>query len=148
MYADESWDVSGVMKKQNATQLSSLIDALQSRLNSREPVNRSLVSLLNSLAAHLAMHFELQRAEEGIVAAAVHNGRLGSEIRRLESERAALVSDVDDMIGMARLAFHHKQTIEPLASRYQAFESRFAALEAAGKRLVEELRSADPSLAE
>lgn len=148
MYAGPDWDVAKVMNKQKATHLSSLIDALDSRLRSQEPANRSLVSLLNSLAAHLEMHFELEKPDKSFAAMAVHNGRVGSEIRRLESERAALLSDVDDMIGMARLAYVHKQPTAPLASRYRAFEDRFAEHEAAEKKLVQEVLSADPSLAE
>ena len=148
MYAGHSWDVAKVMNKQKATHLSALIDALDTRLSSQEPANRSLVSLLNSLAAHLEMHFELEKPEKGFTAVAVHNGRFGGEFRRLESERAALLSHVDDMIGMARLAFIHKQPTGPLANRYREFEHRFAEHEAAEKKLVQEVLSADPSLAE
>jgi transcriptional antiterminator Rof (Rho-off) len=148
MYAGQSWDVVKVMNKQKATHLSSLIDALDSRLNSDEPANRSLVSLLNSLAAHLEMHFELEKPEKYFAAAAAHNGRINSEAKRLESEREALLCDVDDMIAMARLAFIHKQPIEPLVNRYRAFEDRFIEHEAAEKKLVQEILSADPSLAE
>jgi hypothetical protein len=136
------------MNKQKATQLTSLIDALDSRLKSQEPANRSLVSLLNSLAAHLEMHFELEKPEKGLAAAATRNGRVGGEFHRLESEREILLSDVDDMIGMAKVAFTHKQSIYPLATRFQAFEDRFAAHEVAEKKLLQDVLSVDPSLAE
>ena len=148
MYAGQTWDVAKVMNKQHATHLSSLIDALESRLNSQEPANRSLVSLLNSLAAHLEMHFELEKPEKGFAAALARNGRFASEVKRLESERSAILSDVDDLIGLARLAFIHKQSTDLLARRYRAFEDRFAEHEAAEKRLVQEVLAADPSLAE
>ena len=148
MYAGQSWDVSKVMNKQKASHLNSLIDALDSRLNSQEPANRSLISLLNSLAAHLEMHFELEKPEKGLAAAATRNGRVGSELHRLESERTALLTDVDDMIAMAKLAFIHKQPTEPLARRFRAFEDRFTAHEEAEKKLVQDVLSADPSLAE
>jgi hypothetical protein len=136
------------MNNQKATQLSALIDALDSRLRSQEPANRSLVSLLNSLASHLEMHFELEKPERGLAAVATRNGRVGSEFHRLESDREALLCDVRDMIGMAKVAFVHKQSIEPLARKFQVFESRFAAHEAAEKKLLQEVLSADPSVAD
>lgn len=148
MYAGQSWNFSKVMNKQKATQLSSLIDALESRLKSQEPANRSLISLLNSLAAHLEMHFELEKSDKGVAVAAIRKARAGSEFHRLESERGALLNEVEDMIGMAKVAFNHMQPIETLAKRFQAFENRFSAHEAAEKKLVQEVLSADPSLAE
>jgi hypothetical protein len=148
MYAGQSWDIAKVMNKQKATHLSSLLDALESRLRSQEPANRSLVSLLNSLAAHLEMHFELEKPDKSLTVAATRNGRVGSEFHRLESERGVLLADVDDMIGMAKVALVHKQPTEPLARRFQSFEERFAAHEAAEKKLVQDVLSVDPSLAE
>lgn len=148
MYTGQSWDVSKVTNMHRRTQLTSLIDALQSRLSSQEPANRSLVSLLNSLAAHLAMHFEMEKSENPFAEAGRRNGRWGDEIKRLKSERAAILADVDDMIGLARLAFMHKQPTEPLLRRYQAFENRFAHHEAAEQELIRDILAADPSLAE
>jgi hypothetical protein len=55
---------------------------------------------------------------------------------------------VDDLIGLARLAFIHKQSTDLLARRYRTFEDRFAEHEAAEKRLVQDALAADPSLAE
>lgn len=148
MYTTQSWDASKVMNKPKTTQLNALIDALHTRLKSQEPANRSLVSLLNSLAAHLEMHFELEKPGKSLTVAATRNGRVGSEVHRLESEREILLADVDDMIDMAKVAFMHKQSVDPLARRFQGFEERFAAHEAAEKRLVQDVLSVDPSLAE
>ena len=148
MYGEHSWDAAKAMNNQNATHLSSLIDALEYRLNSLEPANRSLVSLLSSLAAHLEMHFELEKPERELAVAAIRSARLNTEIRRLQAEREAIHADVEEMVSMARLAFIHKQPTEPLAKRYHAFVERFAQHEAAEKKLLLEVLDADPSMAE
>ncbi len=146
MHAGPTWDVSKVTSKPKHTHLSSLIEALESRLNSHEPANRSLVSLLNSLAAHLEMHFELETPEKNFTNTALRNSRFAFEIQRLEREREAILCDVDDMIGMARLAFKEKRDIKPLVERYFAFQRRFAEHEAAEKKLVQEVFCANPGL--
>lgn len=148
MYTDQSWDVAKLMSKQKPTHLNSLIDALDSRLNSQEPANRSLVSLLNSLAAHLEMHFELERPEQDKSLIVNHNVKYSDALHSLELERTELLSEVEEMIAMARLAFIHKQSTEPLAVRYRAFQDRFARHEAAEKKLIQDVLSADPSMAE
>lgn len=148
MHTGQSCDVSKVTNMQRRTQLTSLIDALHTRLNASEPANRSLVSLLNSLAAHLAMHFEMEKSEQSFAEALGQNGRWADEVKRLESERAALLADVNNMIGLARLAFMHKQSAAPLVRGYQEFENRFAQHEAAERELVRKILVADPSLAE
>jgi hypothetical protein len=144
MHAGPSWDVSKVTSKPKHTHLSSLIEALESRLNSYEPANRSLVSLLNSLAAHLEMHFKLERPEKNFTTTALRTSQFAYEFKQLEEEREAILCDVDDMIGMARLAFNEKRDTKPLAERYFAFQRRFADHEAAEKKLVQGVLCANP----
>ncbi|MDZ4658889.1 MAG: hypothetical protein SH868_15040 [Bythopirellula sp.] len=146
MYARPCWDVDKITHKQKHTHLNSLIEALETRLKSSEPANRSLVSLLNSLAAHLEMHFELEKPDKNFTTTALGNSRFVYEIQRLEREREAILCDVDDMIDMARLAFKEKRDIQPLAKRYFAFQGRFAEHEAAEKKLLQEVFSAHPVL--
>lgn len=146
MNAGPPWDLSKVTNKPKHTHLNSLIEALETRLNSSEPANRSLVSLLNSLAAHLEMHFELEQPEKNFTTTAQRDSRFASEIQRLVREREAILCDVDDMIGMARLAFKEKRDIQPLAERYFAFQRRFAEHEAAEKKLLQDVFSAHPVL--
>ena len=144
MHAGPSWDISKVTSKPKHTHLNSLIEALESRLNSCEPANRSLVSLLNSLAAHLEMHYELERPEKSFATTSLRTSQFAYEIKRLEGEREAILCDVDDMIGMARLAFNEKRDTKPLAERYFAFQRRFAEHEAAEKKLIQDVLCASP----
>jgi hypothetical protein len=146
MYAGQTWNVMNFKPRQGNTLLNSLIDALESRLNSREPANRSLVSLFNSLASHLEMYFELEVPEENFAEAARRSPQFVAEVKRLEAERKALLADVDLMIGLAKLAFVEKRDVGALTERYRLFQRRFAEHEAAEKKLVQDVFAANPAL--
>jgi hypothetical protein len=146
MYAGPTWNTFEFTNRHKHTPLRSLIDALESRLNSREPANRSLVSLLNSLGSHLKMHFELEKPEKNFMAAAMCDTRFADEIIEQKQARETLLCDVDGMIDMARLAFTENRATGPLAERYFAFQRRFADHEAAEKKLVQDVFGANPAL--
>ena len=146
MYAGQTWNVTNFKPRQGNTLLNSLIDALESRLNSHEPANRSLVSLFNSLASHLEMYFELEVPEENFTEAARRSPQFVEEIKRLEGERKALMAEVEYMIGLAKLAFVEKRDVDALAERYRLFQRRFAEHEAAEKKLVQDVFAASPAL--
>lgn len=123
--------------------LKSLLDALRSRLDSREPANRSLVSLLNSLACHLQMHFELEESDEyfgRLLREAPHSS---GEIARLRAEHAALLSTVDEMIKQARTDFSNHVVPGSLRKDYRGFYQRFAEHETAERKLLQETYNVD-----
>ncbi len=146
MYAGQTWNVMNFKSRQGNTLLNSLIDALESRLNSHEPANRSLVSLFNSLASHLEMYFELEVPEENFEEAARRSPQFLEEVKRLEADRKALLAEVGVMIGMAKLAFVEKRDVKPLAERYRQFQRGFALHEAAEKKLIQNVFATDPTL--
>ena len=123
--------------------LHSLLDALESRFASQELANRSLVSLLNSLASHLQTHFEFEESEDYFSSLSKRAPRLSSEIARLQAEHHELLREVDDMIAKARVAFaEHKQT-PTLACQYIEFLKQFEEHEAAEKKLLQEAYNLD-----
>jgi hypothetical protein len=140
------WNNSNNTSKQQNNLLNSLLDALEIRFASDEPANRSLVSLLNSLASHLQMHFEWNESDINFAGLERRAPWLAGNIEQLKSEQQQLLHDVEVLIGLARLAFAEKQDIKSLADRYQALETKFAEHEAVEKKLLQQAFSSNPAL--
>ena len=141
-----TWLNSRVTNRQQSDLLHSLLDTLDSRFASNEPANRSLVSLLNSLASHLQMHFEWDESDISFAGLEGRAPELASEIQQLKVEQNELMHDVGVLIGLARLAFAERQGTQSLQDRYQAFQRKFAAHEAAEKNLLQTAFSSHPDL--
>ncbi len=118
--------------------LHSLLEAISSRLESREKANRSLVSLLNSLAAHLQTHFEFEESDDFFANLHRRAPRLTSQVSQLQAEHREMLEEVDLLIELARIAFVAERAPRELANRYQAFRAKFREHEATESRLLEE----------
>jgi hypothetical protein len=141
-----SWINSKASNKQQNDLLHSLLDALESRFTSNELANRSLVSLLNSLASHLQMHFEWDESDVSLSGLERRAPELVAEVAALKREQAEILHDLDVLIGLARLAFAEKQDTKSLADRYQAFETKFSEHEFSEKRLLQKAYGSHPDL--
>ena len=131
---------------QQSDLLHSLLDTLESRFASNEQANRSLVSLLSSLASHLQIHFEWDECDVSFGGLEQRVPELAGDIEQLKNEQAQLLHDVDVLIGLTRLAFAEKQGTRSLADRYRAFQSRFNEHEATEKRLLQTAFNSNPNL--
>ncbi len=137
---------SSIPSTQQSDLLHSLLDTLENRFASNELADRSLVSLLTSLASHLQMHFEWDECDVSFGGLEKRAPELASDIEQLKNEQAQLLHDVDVLIGLARLAFAEKQGTKSLADRYRAFQSKFAEHEATEKKLLQTAFNSNPGL--
>lgn len=138
-----SWLNSPNAVKQQHAILNSLLDALESRLQSHEPANRSLVSLFNSLACHLQMHFEFEESDELLSGLVRHAPRLSGQIARLRAEQTELLTSVDTLIEKARRAFAHHCQATDVARLYSEFQRQFTEHEEAEQRVLKEASGID-----
>lgn len=104
-------------------QIESLVDALTSRFDGEKRATRNLVSLLNSLAAHLEMHFELEEEDEYFGYILTHAPHLSERVDRLLHQHEMLKTNVDDLVDLARQAFEQNSGTAELASKFAKFRS-------------------------
>lgn len=145
MASSHSW---GTLRNPRAKQydlLHSLLDSLVSRLASNEPADHSLVSLLNSLACHLQMHFEWDESEISFSGLEQRAPILAREIQGLKSEQIDLLHEVDVLIGLAKLACSEKRPANSLAERYAAFRTEFDRHEHSEKYIVQQAFNTNPA---
>ncbi|MCG8449064.1 MAG: hemerythrin domain-containing protein [Pirellulales bacterium] len=105
-------------------QIKALVNALDSRFDSHQPANRSLVSLLNSLACHLQMHFEWEEEDGYFAAVAQQAPKLGREVDRLLSQHSALLTEVSELVQMSREAFAKRIETHKLAKSFRNFREQ------------------------
>ena len=118
-------------------QIESLVQALDSRFASRQRANRSLVSLLNSLTAHLQMHFELEEDECYFAEVVKKAPSLGPEVERLVHEHALLLAEASRLVELSKEAFSKCADTAELANRFESFRERLRKHELAECELVE-----------
>lgn len=101
--------------------LDSLLDALSRRFRQEAKASRNLVSLLNALAVHLEMHFELEETDglyENILRRAP---RMTQKVDSLLQEHVLLMSLVSNLVEAAREAFAKGSGTVELANGYDNF---------------------------
>ena len=104
-------------------QIEALIDALTSRFDAEKRATRNLVSLLNSLAAHLEIHFELEEEDEYFGYILNRAPHLSEQVDRLLHQHEILRSKVDQLVEMARQALDQKGSVAELAARFAEFRA-------------------------
>ena len=119
-------------------QIESLIQALDSRFASHQRANRSLVSLLNSLTAHLQMHFELEEDECYFAEVVKSSPSLRPKVDRLVHEHGLLLAEASHLVELSREAFAKRADTKDLAEQFKNFRDRLKGHEHAECELVEE----------
>jgi hemerythrin len=132
-----SWIHSTSVVMQQHAMLYSLLNALESRFASSEKANRSLVSLLNSLATHMQTHFEFEDSEELFVSLARMDHQLAAPIEQLRTEHHDMLAAVHTMIEQARQAFREDRLPLEAAAEFRKFCQWFVQHEDEERRLLE-----------
>jgi len=102
-------------------QIEALVDAVHRRFEERTGVTRNLVSLLNSLAAHLEAHFELEE-ENGYFEDLVQRApRLSEHVDEMLKQHALLLAESRELVKIARQAFADDEPSPELTERYEKF---------------------------
>ena len=123
--------------------IEALADALVSRFDAGKAASRNLVSLLNSLAAHLEMHFELEEEDEYFGYVLRRAPRLSERVSQLLREHAGMKSEVDELVTMARQAFAENGDTRELATRFRRFREHLLNHEKAEIDLLQEAYTCD-----
>jgi hemerythrin len=105
-------------------QIEALVEALESRFDSHRKANRSLVSLMNSLAVHLQMHFEMEEEDTYIALVAQRCSILADEIDRIFQQHNHLLKEVSRLVESAREAFNGNLETAELAERFRLFRKQ------------------------
>jgi len=124
-------------------QINALVDALSSRFDSEKMATRNLVSLLNSLAAHLETHFELEEEDEYFGSILVRAPRLAERVENLLHQHKVLRADVDQLVDLARAVFASHGDTSELASRFRNFKKQLLNHEKAENDLFQEAYTCD-----
>ena len=124
-------------------QIESLIEALSSRFETEKIASRNLVSLLNSLAAHLEMHFELEEENEYFGFVLKESPHLSERVDQLLHQHEVLKTEVDHLVSMARQALDDNAEVAELATKYEDFRKMLLEHEHAEIELLQESYSRD-----
>jgi len=124
-------------------QIEALVDALSSRFDSEQVATRNLVSLINSLAAHLEMHFELEEENEYFGLVLKRSPHLSERVNQLLRKHETLKTEVDELVTMARQALAEEDDVTELATRFQKFRKLLLDHERAEIDLLQESYTCD-----
>lgn len=121
-------------------QIEALLEALESRLECHEIANRSLVSLFNSLATHLQIHFEL---EEDFYFSGVipRNAKFSKEGDRLMREHDKILNAAKELVEVSRETFSKSLNLNHLTELFEAFCKRLRAHEQEEDRFLDSVFS-------
>ena len=128
--------------RQQHERLHSLLEAIENRFRHEQKPSRNLVSLLNALAVHLQMHFELEESD-GLSRLVHQKPRLSAAVERLLREHTDLQQEVNDLVTIARedLAVNHDTA--NLAERFAKFHSKLVTHDHEENRLTQEAYNLD-----
>ncbi len=118
--------------------LDSLLDALSRRFRKETQASRNLVSLLNALAVHLEMHFELEETDglyENILWRAP---RMTRKVDSLLQEHVLLISLVSNLVETAREALTTGSKTVELAESFDDFRHRLEKHEEKEREVLQE----------
>lgn len=118
--------------------IKALLDALSSRFDTERTISRSTVSLLNSLAAHLEFHFELEEEEEYFGGILIRAPRLSAYVDELVSQHKAMRNEVEQLVSISRTALAENLNVDELASRFRLFHQQLLDHEKAEIGLIQE----------
>ncbi len=124
-------------------QIEALVDALSSRFEAEEMATRNLVSLINSLAAHLEMHFELEEENEYFSHVLNRAPHLSERVEQLLRQHETLKSEVDELVMMARRALAENGDATELAAQFSRFRKQLLNHERAEVNLLQEAYTCD-----
>jgi len=124
-------------------QIEALVDALSSRFDSEQVASRNLVSLINSLAAHLEMHFELEEENEYFGIVLKRSPHLSGRVGQLLRQHETLQAEVDELVSKARQALADGDDVTELATRFRKFRKLLLDHERAEIDLLQEAYTCD-----
>jgi len=124
-------------------QIEALVDALTSRFDAGKAATRNLVSLLNSLAAHLETHFELEEENDYFGYILTREPRLAERVDNLRKEHEVLRAGVDELVDLARYAFAKNSETTELVARFEKFREQLLKHEKAEVDLIQEAYTCD-----
>ena len=119
-------------------QIEALVDALNNRLDSGCVATRNLVSLFNSLAAHLEFHFELEEEEDYFANILARAPQLAAQVDALLQDHVAILGEVSRLVEEARRAFADQLDTTELASQFVLFRQKLLDHEGAEIALLKE----------
>ncbi len=139
-------DHSGGLNKtvaQQHVQIEALVETIHNRFESELKVTRNLFSLLNSLAAHLEMHFELEE-KGGYFAGVIRKApRLAGRAEVLLEEHMGFLENSHELVKMARGAFANDAEVPALAARFEQLRRGLLTHERAEIDLLQEAYTRD-----
>jgi len=116
---------------------------LSSRFDTETRATRNLVSLINSLAAHLEMHFELEEENEFFGDVVNQSPRFCNHVTQLLMQHEALETEVEGLVKMARRVFAEQDDMTQLAARFGRFRKQLLDHERAEIDLLQEAYNRD-----
>jgi len=143
MFAANSHQCSNSTIARQHIQIGALVDALSSRFDAEKMVTRNLVSLINSLAAHLEMHFELEEENEYFDLVLRRAPRLSNHVDQLLRQHTTLKTEVDALLTMARHALAEGGDVTEIAPRFGMFRKQLLDHERAEIDLLQEAYTRD-----
>lgn len=124
-------------------QIEALVEALHTRFEAGKKVTRNLVSLLNSLTAHLEMHFEMEE-EHGYFEELIQRApRLSDHVNTLLKQHSELLSESCKLVEIARKAFADDVESLELLERFKRFRLKLLGHEKAEIDLLQEAYTRD-----
>ncbi len=143
MFATDSHLCPNSMIARQHIQIGALVDALNSRFDAEKEASRNLVSLINSLAAHLEMHFELEEENEYFGYVLKQAPHLSERVHQLLGQHEMLKNEVGELVEMARQAFAEDRDATMLALRFRKFRKHLLDHERSEIELMQEAYTQD-----
>jgi len=143
MSASNSHPGSNSMIARQHLQIEALLDTLSNRFDAEKTVTRNLVSLINSLAAHLEMHFELEEENEYFGNVVHRAPRLSEQVNQLLLQHKVLEIEVEGLVNRARKALSENDDVSELAARFHKFRKQLLDHEHAEIDLLQEAYTRD-----
>ncbi len=143
MFAANSHQCPNTTIARQHDQIEALIDAISSRFDVEKMATRNLASLINSLAAHLEMHFELEEENEYFDLVLRQAPRLSNHVDQLLQQHTTLKTEVDALVTMARRALAEGGDVTKIASRFGKFRKKLLDHERAEIDLLQEAYTRD-----
>jgi len=119
------------------------MDVLRSRFESETTASRNLVSLMNSLAAHLEMHFEMEEEHEYFGYVLNRAPRLSAQVNQLLLQHETLKTEVHHLVTIARKTFAESGNVAKLATRFDRFRKQLLDHERVEVNLLQEASRRD-----
>ena len=124
-------------------QIEALVEALHRRFETGKKISRNLVSLLNSLTAHLENHFEMEE-EGGYFSELVQRApRLSERLNSLLKQHGELLRESREMVELAREALAEEKESPELSERFDQFRKKLLGHEKAEINMLQEAYTRD-----